>query len=83
MKKLLSLALALVLVLCVGSMAFAEEEKPLVGISCPYNPTGWVAAVQWSAETTAESLGMNYIMKVSESEAEQASDLDMMIERCV
>ncbi len=81
MKKLLSLVLVLVLVLCAGALAFAEEEKPLVGISCPYNPTGWVAAVQWSAETTAESLGMNYIMSVAESEAQQASDLDMMIEQ--
>lgn len=80
MKKVLSLVLALVMVLCCGAMATAEEQ-PLVGISCPFNPTGWVAAVSWSAETTAEALGMNYIMKIAESEAEQASDLDMMIEQ--
>ena len=80
MKKVLSLVIALALALCIGAMATAEEQ-PLVGISCPYNPTGWVAAVSWSAETTAESLGMNYIMKIAESEAEQASDLDMMIEQ--
>ena len=80
MKKVLSLVLALVLVLCVGAMALAEEQ-PLVGISCPYNPTGWVAAVAWSAETTAQAEGLNYIMKIAESEAEQASDLDMMIDQ--
>ena len=79
MKKLLSLVLILALLSCLG-FAFAEEQ-PLVGISCPFNPTGWVAAVQWSAETTANSLGLNYIMKVAESEAEQAADLDMMIEQ--
>ena len=80
MKKVLSLVIALVMVLCCGAFATAEEQ-PLVGISCPYNPTGWVAAVSWSAETTAEALGLNYIMKIAESEAEQASDLDMMIEQ--
>ena len=80
MKKVLSLVIALVMVLCCGAFATAEEQ-PLVGISCPFNPTGWVAAVSWSAETTAEALGLNYIMKIAESEAEQASDLDMMIEQ--
>ena len=79
MKKLISLVLILALALSLG-IAVAEEQ-PLVGISCPFNPTGWVAAVQWSAETTAQALGLNYIMKVAESEAEQATDLDMMIEQ--
>ena len=80
MKKVLALVLVLVMALCAGAFATAEEQ-PLVGISCPFNPTGWVAAVSWSAETTAEALGMNYIMKIAESEAEQASDLDMFIEQ--
>jgi len=77
MKKIL--ALVLVLTLTLGFGAAMAEEQPLVGISCPYNPTGWVAAVSWSAETTADSLGMNYLMKIAESEAEQASDLDFFI----
>lgn len=79
MKKILALVLALMLALSLTSAM--AEEKPLVGISCPFNPTGWVAAVSWSAETTAEALGLNFIMKVAESEAEQASDLDMMIDQ--
>ncbi|MDI9506088.1 MAG: sugar ABC transporter substrate-binding protein [Clostridiales bacterium] len=77
MKKIL--ALFLVLTLTLGFGVAMAEEQPLVGISCPYNPTGWVAAVSWSAETTADSLGMNYLMKIAESEAEQASDLDFFI----
>lgn len=80
MKKVLSLVLVLVLALCIGVFAVAEEA-PLVGISCPFNPTGWVAAVAWSAETTAQNLGLNYLMKIAESEAEQSADLDMMIEQ--
>lgn len=77
MKKIL--ALFLVLTLTLGFGVAMAEEQPLVGISCPFNPTGWVAAVSWSAETTADSLGMNYLMKIAESEAEQASDLDFFI----
>ncbi|MGI6237372.1 MAG: substrate-binding domain-containing protein [Candidatus Excrementavichristensenella sp.] len=77
MKKIL--ALFLVLTLTLGFGVAMAEEQPLVGISCPFNPTGWVAAVSWSAETTANSLGMNYLMKIAESEAEQASDLDFFI----
>jgi len=80
MKKLVSLALALCLMLgLVG--AVAAEEKPLVGISVPYNPTGWVAAVEWAAKATADRLGLNYMMTVSNSEAEQADALDVFIQQ--
>lgn len=79
MKKVSSLIMALALALCSG--AVAAEKQPRVGISCPYSPAGWVAAASWSAETTAESLGLNYMLKMAESEAEQASDLDLMIEQ--
>lgn len=40
-----------------------------------------MAAVSWSAEQTANELGLNYIMEIAESEADQASDLDMMIDQ--
>jgi len=78
MKKLLTLVLALALVLGLAAGALAEE-KPLVGISVPFNPTGWVAAVEWSARTTADALGLNYMMSVAESENEQANQIDLMI----
>ena len=69
MKKIVSLLLVLFLTTGLISLA-AAEEKPLVGISVPYNPTGWVAAVEWAAKATAERLGLNYMMTVSNSEAE-------------
>lgn len=82
MKKLLTLVLALMLVLGMATCATAEEQ-PLVGISVPYNPTGWVAAVEWSARTTADSLfgEGNYLMSVAENENEQANQIDLMIDQ--
>jgi ribose transport system substrate-binding protein len=80
MKKLLTLVLALMLVLGLAAGATAEE-KPLVGISVPFNPTGWVAAVEWSARTTAEALELNYMMSVAENENEQANQIDLMIDQ--
>lgn len=80
MKKLVSLMLVLFLATGLVSLA-AAEEKPLVGISVPYNPTGWVAAVEWAAKATADRLGLNYMMTVSNSEAEQADALDVFIQQ--
>ncbi|MDO4547998.1 MAG: substrate-binding domain-containing protein [Clostridia bacterium] len=79
MKKVLSLIVALIMVLGLGQ-ALAQEQ-PLVGISVPYNPTGWVAAVEWSARTTAERLGLNFMMSVAENENEQANQIDLMIDQ--
>lgn len=80
MKKLIALLIACLLVLGLATVSFAEE-KPLVGISVPFNPTGWVAAVEWSARTTAERLGLNFIMSVAENENEQANQIDLMIDQ--
>ena len=78
MKRVLSLMMALMLLL--GAMA-AAEERPRVAISCPYGSTDWIAAVNRCAEATAEALGMNYMLKLATSEAEQADDLEMMVEQ--
>ena len=78
MKRVLSLMMALALLL--GAMA-AAEERPRVAISCPYGSTDWIAAVNRCAEATAEALEMNYMLKLATSEAEQAEDLEMMVEQ--
>ena len=75
MKRVLSLMMALMLLL--GATA-AAEERPRVAISCPYGSTEWLAAVNRCAEATAEALGMNYMLKLAASEAEQIEDLEMM-----
>ena len=50
MKKVLALALALVLALGCASFAMAEEEKPLIGILAPATTHGWVGGVAYFAE---------------------------------
>ena len=79
MKKLLSIMLSVLLV--AGAMiGFAQaEEAPLVGISVPDNPTGWVGAVQWIAKQKAEELGLNYILVASQNPNDQANKIDELI----
>ena len=79
MKKLLSIMLSVLLV--AGAMiGFAQAEKaPLVGISTPDNPTGWVGAVQWMAKETAENLGLNYVLRAAANANDQANIIDEFI----
>ena len=58
----------------------AAEEKPLVGITVPEAPTGWVAAIQWAADTTAKRLDLNYKLLVSADENTQANQIDELIQ---
>jgi ribose transport system substrate-binding protein len=62
------------------SEAPAEGDKPLVGISVPQAPTGWVAAVQWAADQTAQRLGLNYKLLAAENEGDQGNDIDDLIQ---
>ena len=61
-----------------GSAA-APADKPLVGISVPNNPTGWVGAVQWTAKKKADALGLNYKLVTSENPNDQANKIDDLI----
>jgi len=56
------------------------EEKPLIGITVPEAPTGWVAAVQWAADQTAKRLNLNYKLLVSADENTQANHIDELIQ---
>ncbi len=58
----------------------ASGDAPLVGISVPNNPTGWVGAVQWSAKQTADELGLNYVLVASENVNDQANKIDELIQ---
>ena len=55
------------------------EDKPLIGITVPEAPTGWVAAVQWAADQTAKRLNLNYKLLVSADENTQANHIDELI----
>lgn len=60
--------------------AGTDEEQPLVGISVPNSPTGWVAAVQWGAKNKAEELGLNYKLVAANDVNEQANQIDELIQ---
>lgn len=57
-----------------------KGDAPLVGISVPNNPTGWVAGVQWIAKNTADELGLNYRLVASENVNDQANKIDELIQ---
>ena len=61
------------------SSAPAEGDKPLVGICVPDDPTGWVAAVKWSAKNKADELGLNYNLVAAGNVNDQANKLDELI----
>lgn len=73
-----ALCLAVLLALCPCALA---ASKPRIAISCPYAASGWVAAAAWSAETTAEELELNYMLKMADSAEAQAEDLELMAEK--
>ncbi len=49
MKKLLCLAVALVMALAAFG-AFAEDDKPFIGVLAPSETHGWVAGVAFFAQ---------------------------------
>lgn len=59
--------------------AAPADEKPLVGISVPQAPTGWVAAVQYYADKEAKNLGLNFKIVAAADPNEQASQIDDLI----
>ena len=90
MKKILCVVITVVLLVSVmaGCATTSETpaattapavEKPLVGISLPQAPTGWVAAVQYYAEKRAKELGLNYKILTAADPNEQASQIDDLI----
>jgi ribose transport system substrate-binding protein len=81
MKKVISLFFVMALMFTIAAPALAAEgEKPLVGISVPAAPTGWVAAVQWGADSNAKRLGLNFRLLASDNENEQANHIDELIQ---
>ncbi len=85
MKKLLALALALVMVLGMVGCGEAEpEEKTVkVGIAAPDVTHGWVAGVAYYAEKYCKDNNIDYKMTVSSDAAEMTSNLqDLVADGC-
>ena len=85
MKKLLALALALVMVLgMVGCGEKEPAEKTVkVGIAAPDVTHGWVAGVAYYAEKYCKDNNIDYKMTVSSDAAEMTSNLqDLVADGC-
>jgi len=76
MKKLLSLALCLMMVLGMAGVVSAEADKPLIGILAPAVTHGWVAGVSYYAEEMAKELNLNYKIYTSNNADEMTTQLD-------
>jgi ribose transport system substrate-binding protein len=79
MKKLVVVAMCLVALLGIFCCEVLAADKPLVGIAVPEAPTGWVAAVQWTAKNKADELGLNYRLVASASTNDQANQLEELV----
>ncbi len=85
MKKLLALALALVMVLGMVGCGEAEpkEKTVKVGIAAPDVTHGWVAGVAYYAEKYCKDNNIDYKMTVSSDAAEMTSNLqDLVADGC-
>jgi len=78
---ILLLVFGMTLTGCGGQSAPEQEEEsaPLIGISLPAADHGWVAAVSYYAEKTAQELGMNYKLVTSSDPNQQASQIEELI----
>jgi len=84
MKKTLAFLMAVTLVAVLAACSSGKSnsggsDKPLIGISVPLAPTGWVAAVQYYANKSAQELGLNYKVVASADPNEQSSQIDDLI----
>ncbi|MGI6239402.1 MAG: substrate-binding domain-containing protein [Christensenellales bacterium] len=79
MKKILAIALALMLALAMTSFAAAEESKPYIGILAPATTHGWVGGVTYYAQQAADSLDIEYTLLTSSNADEMSSQIEQLI----
>ena len=80
MKKIIAIALALVMVFSLGAIAFAEDAPEIkVGIAAPDVTHGWVAGVAYYAEKYCKDNGLEYMITTSSDAAEMTTALDDLV----
>ena len=79
MRKILAIALALMLAVAMTSFASAEAEKPFIGILAPATTHGWVGGVTYYAQQAADSLDIQYKLLTSSNADEMSSQIEQLI----
>lgn len=89
MKRIFTLALALVMVLSIVALAGCgstgsstdtpKASEKVIGLSFPAADHGWVAAVLYNAENQAKELGVKYILTTGANANEQSGKVDELI----
>lgn len=80
MKKLIAIALALVMVFSLGAIAFADDAPEIkVGIAAPDVTHGWVAGVAYYAEKYCKDNDLEYMITTSSDAAEMTTALDDLV----
>ncbi|MCR4622385.1 MAG: substrate-binding domain-containing protein [Clostridiales bacterium] len=78
MKKLICLALALMLAIAAFD-AFAESEKPFIGVLAPSETHGWVAGVAFFAQNAIEEYDVDYRFRTSSNAEEMSAQIEELI----
>lgn len=80
MKKIIAIALALVMVFGLVACGNKTDEKTVkVGIAAPDVTHGWVAGVAYYAEKYCKDNNLEYVMTVSSDAAEMTSNLQDLV----
>lgn len=81
MKKIIALALAMIMALGMISVAAAEEKVHHIGVLAPAETHGWVGGVLFFAQQHLESLeNVKYTLLTSSNAEEMSSQMEQLID---
>ena len=76
MKKLIALALTVVMLLSVTCIVSAEQPVHKIGVLCSANTHGWVGAVAYYAEQRCKELGVEFNITTASNIEEMTTNID-------
>lgn len=82
MKRVISVLLVLVMIICLfsGCEVKTKKAKTKIGLAAPAATHGWVAGVAYYAEKYCKENGIDYNLTVSENAEEMEKNLDALVE---
>ena len=76
MKKLIALALTVVMLLSVAGIVSAEQPVHKIGVLCSAHTHGWVGAVAYYAEQRCKELGVEFNITTASNIEEMTTNID-------